>query len=127
MTVRAELNRSAEASLGEAWSRYGGGHVHYNAFRMSKDRTYSWRLSASLKEALKDAARVENTSVARLLDRIAGEWLARGSSRGDDEAVQRRLHEAAAPFIGSVRGGDPNRAQEASRRVRAKLVGKHAR
>lgn len=109
MTVRAERNRSAEASLGEAPSRYGGGHVHYNAFRMSKDRIYSWRLSASL------------------LEKIAGDWLARGSSGGDDEAVQRRLHEAAAPFIGNIRGSDPNRAQEASRRVRAELVGKHAR
>ena len=94
---------------------------------MIKDRIYSWRLSRSLKEALEDAARVENTSVACLLDRIAGEWLARGSAGGDDEAIQRRLHEAAAPFIGSIRGGDPNRAQEAGRRVRAGLVRKHAR
>ena len=84
---------------------------------MIKDRIYSWRLSGSMKEALKEAARVENTS----------DWLARGSSDGDDEAVQRRLHEAAVPFIGTIRGGDPNRALEAGRRVRAELVRKHAR
>lgn len=65
--------------------------------------------------------------VAGLLKRIAGAWLARRSSSSDDEAVQRRLHEAAAPFIGSISGGDPNRAQEASRRVRAGLVREPAR
>ena len=83
-----------------------------------------------MKEALEESARAENTSVAGLLDRIVGDWLARGSSSGDDsddKAVQRRLHEAAAPSIGSIRGDDPNRAQEAGRRVRAGLVRKHAR
>lgn len=80
-----------------------------------------------MKEAPEEAARAENTSVAGLLDRIVGDWLARGSSDGDDKAVQRRLHEAAAPFIGSIRGGDPNRAQEAGRHVRAGLVREHSR
>ena len=65
--------------------------------------------------------------VAGLLKRIAGAWLARRSSGSDDEAVQRHLHEAAAPFIGSIRGGDPNRAQEAGRRVRAELVRERSR
>ena len=44
----------------------------------------------------------------------------------DEGEIQRRLHDAAAPCVGSVSGGDPNRAQEARERVRATLARKHA-
>ncbi|MCY4120046.1 MAG: hypothetical protein OXG72_03900, partial [Acidobacteria bacterium] len=97
--------------------------LHY---RMSKDHVYSWRLRGDLKEALGEAARDEKVSVADLLERIASDWLARRSSMEDEGEIQRRLHGAAAPCVGSVNGGDPNRAQEARERVRSTLARKHA-
>ena len=45
----------------------------------------------------------------------------------DDAEEQRRLQAQVAPLIGSIRGGDPNRAEEASRRVRDILAEKHER
>ncbi len=93
---------------------------------MSKDHVYSWRLRGNLKEALGEAAREERVSVADLLDRIASDWLTRRFSTGDEAGTQRRLHDAAAPHVGSIRGGDPDRAQEARERVRSRLARKHA-
>lgn len=45
----------------------------------------------------------------------------------DDAAEQRRLQAQVAPLIGSIRGNDPNRAEEASQRVRDIIAEKHAR
>ncbi len=88
---------------------------------MNKTEVYSWRISSELKARLEEAARAESTSVARLLEQIVTEWLGRTGSAADDEEEQRRLHAESAKHIGKIRGGDPPRAQEASRRVREKL------
>lgn len=45
----------------------------------------------------------------------------------DDVEEQRRLQAQVAPLIGSIRGGDPTRAEEASQRVRNIIAEKHAR
>ena len=44
---------------------------------MPKTVIYSWRLDPDLRQGLNEAARAERTSVARLLDRIVREWLAK--------------------------------------------------
>jgi hypothetical protein len=66
--------------------------------------------------------------VSRLLDRVTLEWLkARSSTAEDDEAEQARLHAIAMQVAGAIRGGDPNRAAEADKRVRELLARKYGR
>lgn len=93
---------------------------------MKKSEVYSWRLSPETKEALEDRARAEGTSMARLLDGIVGSWLEQQAA--DEEAVEQRLlHAAAAKTIGTIRGGDPTRAERAGELVRAIIREKHGR
>ena len=93
---------------------------------MKKSEVYSWRLSPETKEALEDRARTEGISMANLVDRIVGNWLEQQAA--DEEAVeQRRLHAAASKTIGTIRGGDPTRAERASELVRARLREKYGR
>jgi hypothetical protein len=93
-----------------------------------KSEIYSWRLSPDLKSDLEEAARRERVSVAQLLERIAREWLkARAAAAEDDEAEQERLRAIAMQFAGTIRGGDPDRAAEASKRVRELLARKYGR
>ena len=94
---------------------------------MSKTEVYSWRVDPDLKQRLGAAARDEKTSVGGLLDRIVREWLGRHRSDEDDEAVQRRLHDEAEKWIGSINSGDPYGSERVKERVRAKVVAKHRR
>ena len=94
---------------------------------MPKTEVYNWRLDADLKRRLESAARARKTSVGRLLDRIAREWLGARQSVEDDEALQRRLHAEARKWIGSISGSDPHRSEQVKQRVRAKLRAKHER
>lgn len=88
---------------------------------MPKTAVYSWRLSADLKLALEQAARRNQESVAVLLDRIVRERLASLTS-GDEEAEQRRLRAAVASCIGTIDGGDPDRATRARETIRERLA-----
>ena len=93
-----------------------------------KNEVYSWLLSRDLKNDLEQAARREGVSLARLLERIARDWLkAQGSAAADDEAEQERIRARAMRFVGSIEGGDPVRAAKASERVREILARKHGR
>lgn len=93
---------------------------------MAKSEVYSWRLSSRLKNELEAAARLEQKSVAELLDKIAGEWLAGLAVHGEDGAMrQQRLHAAAGKAIGAIQGGDPDRAANAGSEVRARIARRH--
>ena len=71
-----------------------------------KTEVYSWRVSRELKMALETAAHEEGISVARLLERIAREWLdERTAARRDDELEQGRLRASAMRFVGRSCGG----------------------
>ena len=94
---------------------------------MRKTEVYSWRLEARLKETLEGAARARNCSFGSLLARIAEEWLHRGDPSASDQQEQARIHAEAATCLGSVHGGDPRRAAEASSRVKHSLRNQHAR
>ena len=95
---------------------------------MHESEVYSWRLSRDLKRELEEAARRERVSVSRLLERIVREWLkTRAAAAEDDEAEQERLRAVAMQFVGTIRGGDPDRAAEAGKRVRELLARKHGR
>jgi len=105
---------------------------------MSKSEVYSWRIDPDLKDVLERAARAENGSVAQLLERIVSEWLEgdaasgddeevqRSLQSGDDEEVQRSLHKTANACFGTLRGGDPDLAERAGERARAKIQERHA-
>jgi hypothetical protein len=88
---------------------------------MAKDEVYSWRLTLDVKTALEEQARRRGVSVATLLEEITGEWLRSAAEGTDAEAEQRRLRAAAEPFVGAIRGRDPDRAAEARQRVRERL------
>jgi hypothetical protein len=93
-----------------------------------KTEVYSWRLPGDLKVALEDAAREERLSVARLLERIAREWLkTRASAAADDEAEQERLKAVAMRYVGTLRSGDPDLSEKVSERMRERLLRAHAR
>jgi len=94
---------------------------------MEKSEVYSWRLDPRLKSALEDAARVAGLSVAGLLDRIVEEWLRREVDEKERCEQEARVRESVATYFGSVRGKDPRRAGESSRRVKAILRQKNAR
>jgi predicted DNA-binding ribbon-helix-helix protein len=93
-----------------------------------KTEVYSWRLSPYLKDDLEEAARREQVSVSRLLERIAREWLqARAAAAADGEAEQERLRAIAMRYVGTIQGGDPDRASEVSKRVQELLARKYGR
>ncbi len=94
---------------------------------MSKSEVYSWRLNPGLKSALEQAARAEQISLARLLERIVQEWLEKEFSAEEEEELQRRLHEAARACFGTIQGGDPYLAEQASERVRLKIRERYER
>ena len=87
---------------------------------MSNNEIYSWRLDTALKEALERAARADNTSVANLLRTIVTDWLASNAAPEDAES-QLRMRSEALRLAGTIHGGDPDRAEQASSRVRAAL------
>lgn len=92
-----------------------------------RSEVYSWRLSRELKEDLEHAARREGVSLSRLLERIARDWLQQRSGAADDEAEQERIRARAMRFVGSIQGGDPDRAAKARERVREVLARKYGR
>ncbi len=81
---------------------------------------YSWRLPRSLKQRLEQAALAQDRSLADLLREIAEEWLAR-TPAGDEEARIEEARRRALRVVGSIRGGDPDRATRARERVRDRL------
>jgi uncharacterized damage-inducible protein DinB len=95
---------------------------------MAKTEVYSWRLSADMKTALEREAKRANQSVGRLLDHIVEQWMdAAKRSNDSEEPEQLRLHEAASRWLGAPRRGNPYRAEQARRAIRARLAGSHAR
>jgi hypothetical protein len=90
-----------------------------------KTEVYSWRLSAGKKAELETAARQEGTSLAGLLERITAKWLE--ERRNGDEAEQARIRKRVMAVIGSLSGGDPHRASQASQRVREIIRSKYER
>ncbi len=68
--------------------------MHYTV--MHEERSLQLATDADLKGDLEEAARRERVSVARLLERIAREWLkTQPSAAEDDEAEQARRHAIA--------------------------------
>ncbi|MDA1316155.1 MAG: hypothetical protein O2968_22775 [Acidobacteria bacterium] len=95
---------------------------------MPKTEIYSWRLSLETKTALEREARRERVSFATLLERITQEWLTeQRAANGSDAPEQARLHRAAAAAFGTIRGGNPRRAETAKQTIREKLKRRYDR
>jgi hypothetical protein len=95
-----------------------------------KAEVYSWRVSTDLKTGLEREARRRKLSVSAVLDLAARDWLKNtgaGNGSDEDEAEQRRLHLAAAKFLGVFAGGDGRRSENVRQLVRRRLRGKHER
>ena len=88
---------------------------------MPRTEVYSWRLSPALKAALEEVARARGMTLSALLEQATREWLGQHTADLDSEAEQDRLRAYAMRFVGSIRGGAPDRAAEARTRVRARL------
>ena len=93
---------------------------------MNKTEVYSWRLNAELKDALEEAARLKETSMAHLLDQIVSDWLGNSLYDGGEEEEQRRLHQSATEVLGTIRGGNPTRSAQVKQEVRARLKKRRA-
>ena len=91
-----------------------------------KTEVYSWRVSADLKSDLERAARRRKISLSAALDLAARRWL-ESAAPEDDEAEQKRLHEAVSKFIGTIAGGNPRRSEQARQIVRERLKQKYGR
>jgi hypothetical protein len=94
-------------------------------YDMPKSNLFSWRTAPQTRDALEHEARRHGVSVAAILDKAVAEWLSRRSA-GPDEQEQARLHAAAAMAIGSIKGANPRRAENARLLVRRKLERRRA-
>jgi hypothetical protein len=94
---------------------------------MPKTEVYSWRLSQHLKSELEEAARAEKKSLAELLEEIARNWLERARTSGSEMEREQRLRAAVLKFVGSIEGGNPERAENARSEVRARIARRHGR
>ena len=88
---------------------------------------YSWRVSSDLKSDLEREARLRKTSVSQVLDLAVRNWLKQSAATVDEDAEQRRLHEAASRCLGTFAGRDPHRAETGRQAVRERLRRHHAR
>jgi predicted DNA-binding protein len=93
---------------------------------MRKNEIYSWRVSTETKAALERAARDQGKSIAQLLEELVESWLEQTNSGSQDEEAQRRLHQAAAGWLGKLRGKDPFRSARAREDLRTRLKQRHA-
>jgi hypothetical protein len=91
-----------------------------------KTEVYSWRVSTDLKTGLEREARRRKISLAKALDLAAEEWLKK-SGIVDDDAEQKRLHEAASKFLGVISSGDSHRSENVRKIVRERLRRRYGR
>lgn len=94
---------------------------------MAKTEVYSWRVSPRLKGALEEAAQAERKSLAVLLEEIAEDWLERSRGEGSSDEEDQRLRSAAMKFVGGIRSGQTQRAENAGSEVRSRIARRHGR
>ncbi len=92
-----------------------------------KTEVYSWRVSSDLKTSLELEARRRKMSVAAALDAAAREWLQKSAMANEGSEEQRRLHNAATRWLGSLAGGNAQRSRTAAQAVRDRLRRRYGR
>jgi hypothetical protein len=93
-----------------------------------KTEVCSWRVSRELKSELEKESRRRKVSLSAILDLAVTEWLSnRTIDAASDEEEQRRLHAAAAKYVGSFASGVATRSANVSELVRERLRRQHGR
>lgn len=92
-----------------------------------KTEVYSWRLPAGLKADLERVARARKAPVSAILDVAVRDWLRKTGEGSAGEEAQRRLHAAAARYVGVLASGNLRRAETAREIIRECLERRHAR
>jgi hypothetical protein len=88
---------------------------------MPKTAIISWRIKPDRRRALESEARREGITLPELLNRMIGQFLEARRRDRDENTEQRRLHAAAAKFIGTISSGDPSLSENVSAKVRSRL------
>jgi hypothetical protein len=91
-----------------------------------KTQVYTWRLSCKLKADLEREARERKLSVSSLLELAAHAWLKRASGDSPGDEAQRKLHASAIACLGTLRGGNPRRAERTRDTVSGRLRQRYA-
>ena len=92
-----------------------------------KTEVYSWRLSEELKLNLEREAHLRKVSVSSVLETAVRDWLKKSNTDTPDDQAQGKLHNAAAPCLGVLRGANSRRAETAREVVRRRLRRRYAR
>ena len=92
-----------------------------------KNQVYSWRLSEDLKSDLEREARERKLSVSSLLELAARELLKKRNGDSEGDEAQQKLQASAAACLGTIRGRNPNRAENARQAIRGRLARRYAR
>lgn len=90
-----------------------------------KTEVYSWRLTPEMKMRLEAEARRSGKSMAEVLEEISANWLDGRPGRYDDEMEAGRLRKRIMATVGTVRGGDSQRASRSKELVRDIIRRKH--
>jgi hypothetical protein len=90
-----------------------------------KTEVYSWRVPAEFKAQLAEQARKERKSLSSLLLEFASDGLRGRNNGSDDDREQAELRKRVMATVGTIRGGDPTRAEHASELVREIIRRKH--
>jgi hypothetical protein len=92
-----------------------------------KTEVYSWRLSTELKLTLEQEARRRQMPLSAVIDTAVREWIENGRVDAGRDDEQQRLRDAAMTCIGSISGGNPQRAENALQTVRERLRRKRSK
>jgi post-segregation antitoxin (ccd killing protein) len=92
-----------------------------------KTQVYSWRLSEDLKSDLEREARDRKLSVSSLLELAARELLKKQNADSEGDEAQRKLQASAATCLGTIKGRNPNRAENTRQAIRGRLGRRYAR
>lgn len=90
-----------------------------------KTEVYSWRLTPEMKIRLESEARRSGKSLAELLEEISANWLDERQVNYDDAREADRLRKRVMATVGTIRGGDPQRASRSKELVREIIRRKH--
>jgi predicted DNA-binding protein len=89
-----------------------------------KSEVYSWRLTPEMKTRLESEARRSGKSLAEVLEQISTNWLEQRAGAYDDE-MEAKLRNRIMATVGTIRGGDPQRASRSKELVREIIRRKH--
>ena len=92
-----------------------------------KTAVYSWRLSTGLKTDLERVARSRKTRLSNILEMATREWLSKNAEDVSSDEEQKRLHAEIAPLLGSIKGNDSRRAENASQLIKKSLRRRYGR